>query len=85
MEDEDDEEEITMTPLQKQESDTFDETGDIGLGNDPIRLEVFPAQDHSDLWWNKITLVLFEMNILFVFDCGIEFLKNRFVSDVDQN
>lgn len=49
MEDEDDEEEITMTPLQKQESDTFDETGDIGLGNDPIRLEVFPAQDHSDL------------------------------------
>ena len=50
-EEEDDEEmELTIsTPYHKQESDTFEEMGDIGLGNDPIRLETFPEEDHSDL------------------------------------
>ena len=55
MEDEgDDEEEITMTAYHRQVSDAFEEMGDIGLGNDPIRLETFTAEDqnaedHSDL------------------------------------
>lgn len=49
MEDEDDEEEITMSPYRKQESDTFEEMGDIGLGNDPIRLETITTEDRSDL------------------------------------
>lgn len=50
MEEEDEEEEITMSPsYNKQESDTFEAGGDIGLGNDPIRLETFSAEEHSDL------------------------------------
>ena len=49
MEDEDDEEEITLSSYHKQESDTFEEGGDIGLGNDPIRLETFSAEDDTEL------------------------------------
>ena len=53
MEDEDDEEEITMSSYHKQESDTFEAMGDIGLGNDPIHETFSPedhyAEDHSDL------------------------------------
>ena len=44
---EDEEEEITVSSsYHKQESDTFEEMGDIGLGNDPIHLETFSAEDH---------------------------------------
>ena len=49
MEDDDDDEVITVSSYHKQESDTFEEGGDIGLGNDPIRLETFSVEDHSDL------------------------------------
>ena len=49
MEDEDDDEVITVSTYHKQESDTFEEGGDIGLGNDPIRLETFSAEDHTEL------------------------------------
>ena len=54
MEDEDDDEEITMAAYHRSVSDTFEEMGDIGLGNDPIHLEIFSAEDqnaedHSDL------------------------------------
>jgi len=49
-EEDDEEMELTISaPHHRQESDTFEEMGDIGLGNDPVRLDTFSAEDHSDL------------------------------------
>jgi len=46
----DEEMELTISaPYHRQVSDNFEEMGDIGLGNDPIRLETLPAEDHSDI------------------------------------